>query len=166
MGMTFREAIAAVEVGLIRGDQLPDIATTGLLEGYESRWLAALAGESSRRYDSVECHRLWKAALDELGIQPPDHINGGRALVLAYARLVVDGELSPRLGAEMIVEVHAAVQSTDCDSRYVGDCLGASKIIGLFYEHDDCGFLDEATHGEIDSVVLDECRRLVGSPAS
>jgi hypothetical protein len=44
MGITFREAVAEVELGLISGDQLPDIATSGLLEGYESSALATLAG--------------------------------------------------------------------------------------------------------------------------
>ena len=61
MGMTFRERVAAASLGLIPPDQLSEVATCGLVEGYGSRSLAALAGQSA--YDAWEVDRLWSAAL-------------------------------------------------------------------------------------------------------
>ena len=68
MAITFREAVAEVELGLVSGDHLTDIATAGLLEGYESPALATLAGQFGEPYDPVQAERLWTAALDELHI--------------------------------------------------------------------------------------------------
>ena len=79
MGITFREAVAEVELGLVAGDQLSDIATAGLLEGYESPALVMLAGQFGEPYDPVEAERLWTMALGELNLP-----NEGR---LAAAKL-------------------------------------------------------------------------------
>ena len=68
MAITFRESVAEVELGLVSGDHLTDIATAGLLEGYESEALATLAGQFGEPYDPVQAERLWTAALDELHI--------------------------------------------------------------------------------------------------
>src|SRR4026209_297240 len=101
MGMTFREHLAAVTLGLVPGDQLAEIATRGLIEGYESSSLAALAGQSSSRYDSWEWRRLWDTALDDLGLPAPAPLEAAKVLVRACARMVVAGELTPRDGAAM-----------------------------------------------------------------
>jgi hypothetical protein len=165
MGMTLRESIDAVALGLIPGDQLPEIATTGLIEGYDCKSLAALAGESTAYYDPVECQRLWNAALLELGLEIPDQIGAARSLVRTYARLVTAGELTSRDGAAKIVVVHLAAYRSDRDLQFVGDSIGAARIIGLFYEHDDCGFLDEEAHEQIDADIRHECRALASGPA-
>src|SRR5687768_5259494 len=68
MGITFREAVAEVELGLVDADQLSDIATAGLLEGYESTALATLAGQFGEPFDPVDVERLWMMALSELDI--------------------------------------------------------------------------------------------------
>jgi hypothetical protein len=165
MGMTLRESIDAVALGLIPGDQLREIATTGLIEGYDCQSLAALAGESAAYYDPVECQRLWKAALGELGLEIPEPTDSARSLVRTYAGLVTAGELTPRQGAAKIVDVHRAAQRSGRDLQFVGDSIGAARIIGLFYDHDDCGFLDEAAHEQIDADIRDECRVLASGPA-
>jgi hypothetical protein len=165
MGLTFREAINAVALGLISGDQLPDVATTGLVEGYHCQSLAVLAGESTAHYDPVECHRLWGAALEELGLTMPDRLDAARSLVRTYARLISVGELTPRLGAARITDVHLRTQRSGCDMEFVGDCIGAAWIIGLFYAHDDCGFLDKAAHEQIDVEIRDHCRAIASEPA-
>ena len=164
MGMTFREHLAAVTLGLVPGDQLAEIATGGLTEGYDSSSLAALAGQSSSRYDSWEWRRLWDTALDDLGLPPPAPLEAARLLVRACARMVIAGELTPRDGAAMLVRVHQSIYEAASDSKYVGDSIGAGAIIGLFYEHDDCGFLDEASHRQIDREILDEFQRIFSGP--
>ena len=110
MGITFREAVAEVELGLIAGDQLPDIATAGLLEGYESSALATLAGQFGELLDPVEVEELWTTALEELNIPLEGSTAAARILVRAYARLVAEGELPPQLGASKIAGVHRIAQ--------------------------------------------------------
>ena len=161
MGMTFREQVAAVTLGLVPGDQLPEIATVGLIEGHESPSLAVLAGQSSSPYDPWEYRRLWETALDELGLSPPAPLDAAKVLVRAYARMVIVDELTARKGAAMIVHVVRSVHEAAPASKYVGDSIGAEAVIGLFYQHDDCGFLDEATHKQIDHEILNEFQRIV-----
>lgn len=163
MGMTFRERVAAASLGLIPRDQLPEVATCGLVEGYDSRSLTALAGQST--YDAWEVDRLWSAALDELGLRIPDRLEAAKSLVRTYARLVTVGEVSPRTGAARIVDVHMAVQQPGCDGDFVGSCIDSAQIVGLYYSHDDCGFLDRREHERIDLKIVEECRRLTSEPA-
>jgi hypothetical protein len=91
MNITFREAAAEVELGLVSGDQLPDIATSSLLEGYDSDALANLAGQFGEPYDPVEIDRLWSRAMQELALPSQQPLAAARILVRAYARLVVSG---------------------------------------------------------------------------
>ena len=99
MGITFREAVAEVELGLVTGDQLSDIATAGLLEGYESPALVTLAGQFGEPYDPVEVERLWTMALGELNIANEGRVAAAKVLVRAYARQVAERESPPQLGA-------------------------------------------------------------------
>jgi hypothetical protein len=163
MGITFREAVAEVELGLVSGDQLPDIAMAGLLEGYESPSLTALAARFGEPYDAIESERLWAGVLQELELPADGPQQAARILVRGYARLVADGELPPQLGASKIAGVHRlACQS--CQGREKGDCIGAAAIMRLFYSHDGRGYFNQAEHVPIDSALLEECRRLAALP--
>jgi hypothetical protein len=164
MGITFREAVAEVELGLVSDDQLPDIATAGLLEGYESTALAALAEQFGEPYDPVEIERLWSAALQDLNIPAEGRTAAGKLLVRAYARLVVEGELPPQLGASKIAGVHRVAGHASCDQRAVGDCIDAEGVIGLFYAHDGRGYRNKAEHDRIDAAIVEECKRLAELP--
>jgi hypothetical protein len=160
MAITFREAVAEVELGLVSGDQLPDIATAGLLEGYQSAALATLAGQFGEPYDPIDVERLWSRAMEELQLPVADRTAAARTLVRAYARMVSQGELPPRLGASKILGVHAVAGHAGCDRAHVGDCIDAARIIGLFYAHDDCGYRSSSGHADIDQAIACECRRL------
>ena len=169
MGITFREAVAEVELGLVASDQLPDIATSGLLEGYQSTALAALAGQFGEPFDAVEVERLWSAALQELNLPLEGPTAAAKVLVRAYARLVAEGELPPQLGASKIAGVHRIAQHPGCDATAPGDCIGAASIIRLFYTHDDRGYFKKAEHdcsdGQIiEAQLVEECRRIDGQP--
>src|SRR3954467_4801898 len=124
MGITFREAVAEVELGLVSADQLSDIATAGLLEGYESPSLAALAGRFGEPHDPIEVERLWTAAVAEWNLASDSRTAAAKLLVRAYARLVADGELPPQLGASKIAGVHRVTAHAGCDGRRSGDCIG------------------------------------------
>jgi len=163
LAITFREAVAEVELGLVTGDHLTDIATAGLLEGYESPALATLAGQFGEPYDPVEAERLWTAALDELHIPFEGTTAAAKLLVRAYARLVADGELPPQLGASKIAGLHRIVAHAGCDSERMGDCIGAGWVLALFFAHDGHGYPNTAERDRLNAAILDECRRLASS---
>ena len=163
MAITFREAVAEVELGLVSGDHLTDIATAGLLEGYDSPALATLAGQFGEPYDPVEAERLWTAALDELHIPFEGTTAAAKLLVRAYARLVADGELPPQLGASKIAGLHRIVAHPGCDSQRLGDCIGAGWVLALFFAQDGHGYPNAAERDRLNAAILDECRRLASS---
>jgi hypothetical protein len=166
MGITFREAVAEVELGLVSGDQLPEIAMAGLLEGYDSPSLAALAGRFGEPFDEIEVERLWALVIQELSLPIDCRQHSARILVRGYARLVVEGELPPQLGASKIAGVHSFACEASCHGAQVGDCIGAATIIKLFYCDDGRGYCHQAGHVPIESAILAECRRLAGLPAA
>lgn len=166
MGITFREAVAEVELGLVSDDQLPDIATAGLLEGYHSPALSALAGQFGEPFDPVEVERLWGTALQELQLPPEGRNEAAKIVVRAYARLVVEGEVPPQLGASKIAGVHRIVQHAGCDRRALGDCIDAANVIRLFYAQDSRGYFKQPAHESVDLHIVDECRRLAHLPAA
>jgi hypothetical protein len=159
MGITFREAIAEVELGLVAGDQLSDIATAGLLEGYESPALVALAGQFGEPYDPVEVERLWTAAVAELHIPVGGRNAAARLLVRAYARQVALGELPPQLGASKVAGLHRITKHGG-DERCAGHCIGAEGILALFYAHDGRGYLNPREFAGLDQAIVDECLRV------
>ena len=166
MGITFREAVAEVELGLLSTDQLPDVATSGLLEGYESAALAALAGQFGEMFDPVAIERLWTAALQELDISFETPTAAGRLLVRAYARQAVEAELPPQLAASKIAGVHHIVKHIGCDVRTEGDCIDAAGIMRLFYTHHGRGYGNRRDYDRIDTEILEECRRIADAAAT
>ena len=163
MGITFKEAVAEVELGLVSADQLADIATAGLLEGYESPALAALASQFGEPYDSVEAERLWSTALQELNIPFEGRMDAARTLVRAYARQVAEGEVPPQLGASKIAGLHRITSHPGCDANAIGDCIGAANVISLFYTHDGRGYLNATEYHRLSTAIVDECKRLADS---
>jgi hypothetical protein len=166
MGITFREAVAEVELGLVAGDQLSDIATAGLLEGYDSPALVMLAGLLGEPCDPVEAERLWTLALAELDLANEGPVAAAKVLVRAYARQVAEGELPPQLGASKISGLYRLTAQAGCSGRRAGGCLGAAGILALFYAHDGHGYLNPRESERIDKAIVDACRRLAaGQPA-
>ena len=161
MGITFREAVAEVELGLVAGDQLSDIATAGLLEGYESPALVTLRGPVRGAARSGRS----RAALDAgaRGTEPAERGTcrrgegagprlreaGCRGRAAAAARRQQDLRAAPVDGARR------------CDGRRAGDCIGAGGILALFYAHDGHGYyLNPRESERIDQAIMDECHRL------
>jgi hypothetical protein len=163
MAITFREAVAEVELGLVSGDHLTDIATAGLLEGYESPALATLAGQFGEPYDPVQAERLWTAALDELHIPFEGTTAAAKLLVRAYARLVADGEVPPQIGASKIAGLHRVVAHPGCDSQRLGDCIGAGRVLAYFFAHDGHGYLNATERDRLNAAIVEECQRLASS---
>ncbi len=162
MSMTFSEQLAAVLLGLITGDELPDIATTALVEEFDSPSLAALAGQSSTAYDPVENRRLWDKALAELGIPAPTVMDAAKCLVQAYARMVVRGEMKPLGAAAKVTHVVDGVYKASQQSGYVhvSDSIGVTMITYYHYEYGTCDLLDKT---EIDDKILSEFERIANN---
>jgi hypothetical protein len=163
MAITFREAVAEVELGLVSGPHLTDIATAGLLEGYESAALATLAGQFGEPYDPVRAEQLWTAALDELHIPFEGTTAAAKLLVRAYARLVADFELPPQLGASKIAGLHRVVAHPGCDGHRLGECIGAGRVLALFFAHDGHGYLNATERDRLNAAIVEECQRLASS---
>ncbi len=164
MRFSFWEAVAEVELGLVSSDQLPDVATAGLLEGYESPALTAVASQLGEPCDPIEIERLWSTALQELEIPLEGRLTAARIVARAYARLVAEGEIPPQLGASKIAGIHRITARPGCDAREVGDCLGAAAVIALFNANDARLYLNAAERARIDSAIVEACRRLAADP--
>ncbi len=163
MAITFREAVAEVVLGLVSPDHLTDIATAGLLEGYESPALATLAGQLGEPYDPVEAERLWNEALDELHIPFEGTTAAAKLLVRAYARQVADSELPPQLGASKIAGLHRIVAHPGCDRQTLGDCIGAGRVLALFFADSGHGYVIAAERDRLNTAIVEECQRLAST---
>lgn len=165
MSITFREAVAEVELGLVSSDQLPDVATAGLLEGYDSAALAAVASRFGEPCDPIELEQLWSVALQELEMATDDPLAAARVVVRAYARLVAEGEVPPQLGASKIAGVHRIAARPGCDAEQPGDCLGAAAVIALFNADDVRRYPNQAERARMERALVEACRQLAAPTA-
>lgn len=99
--------------GVLRSEELPDIATDALVRGWDSPSLRLLAGQDPA--DVRDSADLFERVLDELGIAllPPDEAVW--CLVRMTAQEIVDGEIEPASGANAIwtTGYHRVVDSGD-----------------------------------------------------
>lgn len=99
--------------GVLRVEELPDIATDALVRGWDRPSLRLLAGQDPA--DVRDSADLFKRVLDELGIAllPPDEAVW--CLVRMTAQEIVDGEIEPASGANAIwmTGYHRVVDSGD-----------------------------------------------------
>lgn len=164
--MTFDEAVAADTLGLLLPEELPAIATEALAAGVESSSLAALAGESPRAALPYQLHELFDQALRELNVARPEPVRAAELLREYYARRVVSGDISPRLGAQAIVQgVFERVADHLPSDGFLGEAFGIAPLVGLFLDYDlvEQGY---ATSDEIDAGVVEECRRILALPSA
>ncbi|MEV7120468.1 hypothetical protein [Kitasatospora griseola] len=89
-------------VGWIRPEQLPMAAAELLVDGHDSPALRELAGCSGRE-QSAELERLWRRALDELGVAEPEQEDAERWALRDVAARLASGEI------RSMCEVMAAV---------------------------------------------------------
>jgi hypothetical protein len=81
-------------------EALPDVAADALVRGLDSQSLRELAGASAS--DVRESQDLFWRALGELGIERPAADQARWWLVVAWARDIVEGRMSPFAGARLI----------------------------------------------------------------
>jgi hypothetical protein len=83
--------------GSLASEDLPEIATEALVRGLDSPALRILAGQS--RDDVRDSADLFRVALDELGIDPPDADSAQWHLARRTAGDIVAGRIRPARGA-------------------------------------------------------------------
>jgi hypothetical protein len=90
-----------------------------------------------------------------------DHALCHEILKRAYARRVVDGELSPREGARRILGLLHALEGELPKARnYVRDSFGIARLLGLYYELDDTAAHNPAVRRGIEGRIAEACSRL------
>jgi hypothetical protein len=97
---TLRLAIVRLSIGDMPAEELPNLAADALGRGIDSPSLRRLAG--TPRDDVREARDLFVEAMSELGVTLPPETDGRRALVLFWAREMVDGSLSPYQTSRLI----------------------------------------------------------------
>ena len=99
-------------------EDLPEIATDALVRGLDSPALRILAGQP--RGDVRESADLFRAALDELGIDLPDADSAQWHLVRRTARDIVAGRVTPADGASELFLAYFKVRDSGDLRIFVG----------------------------------------------
>ena len=86
-----------IALGWQPSEDLPEVATEALVDGYDSPALRHAAG--IRRQDVVEARDVFLVALDELGIAIPSEEEACWEHAREVAHAIVNGHISPRQGA-------------------------------------------------------------------
>jgi hypothetical protein len=105
-----RGAIAAWVLGLLVADDLPAIATTALVDGFDNSWLCQLAGLSSPRM--VDASELLQRGLEECGWTIPDKRLAALQYASCVSRLILARTIAPHEGADAIWRASIAVDDT------------------------------------------------------
>lgn len=104
--------------GSLPSEDLPEIATDALVRGLDSPALRILAGQP--RNDVRESADLFRAALDELGIDLPDPDSAHWHLARRAARDIVAGRVTPGDGASELFLAYLKVRDSGDLRIFVG----------------------------------------------
>jgi hypothetical protein len=96
--------------GELRSENLPGLATDALVRGLDSPALSELAGQDPR--DARTSADLFRATLDQLGIELPSYDQALWNLVMRTAREIVAGTTTPRAGANRIFRWASGVEKS------------------------------------------------------
>jgi len=99
--MTFVQKISAYTLGILTDKDLPDIAMTGLEEGYDSESLRILAGYISTD-NAFQLVDYFNASLKELMLTQPDRKTALINVIKGYSHNIVDRKVDPYLGFDRI----------------------------------------------------------------
>ena len=139
--------LAACElvVGDLALERLPALATDALVRGVESPTLGELAAQD--RSDVRESRDLFLRVLEELGVELPDPDRARWILVLETAHAIVDGELTPGVGAGNIAYWRL-------DIRDEGDLRIFAGLASILEDHpEDIAELDEQIVAEAGELL-------------
>jgi hypothetical protein len=98
-----RSIFLSEQLGLIPPHELPDVATSLLLLGYDSPSLRELAGLP--KGDRAEAAGMWQAVRQELGLPGEADEDAARFLLTYWARHVADGRIDVLEGSRLMLRV-------------------------------------------------------------
>jgi hypothetical protein len=134
--------------GELRSEDLPGLAADALVRGLDSPALSELAGQDPR--DARTSGDLFRATLDQLGIELPSYEQALWNLVRRTAREIVAGTTTPEAGANRIYLWAPTVEES-------GDL---QIFVRLACDFDD--FLDQ--HDQLDRQIVEEAAALLSRP--
>jgi hypothetical protein len=109
--MNFKQKISAFNLGFLTDRDMPEIALTGLEEGYDSESLIILAGltPNDNYFRMLE---YFKEALSELGLEQKDKLRSLIDVAYYYASQIITGKEDPYTGFDTL---NRLVRQTDFD---------------------------------------------------
>ncbi|MEJ2367729.1 MAG: hypothetical protein P8Z49_05125 [Acidobacteriota bacterium] len=107
--MDLFEIAAQWVLGSLPSDGLPALATRCMEDGMDSESLRRLAGLLPS--ETTDARRLFQRALTELKAPVLDIAEATRILTVKFSRQIVQGELTPEEGANMIMHLSFQVSS-------------------------------------------------------
>jgi hypothetical protein len=139
--MTFFQKLSAYSLGFITDKDLPDVAMTGLQEGYDSESLRILAGHNTKDNLFV-LNDYFRRALIELRVVLNDKKESLITVVAFYARNIVDKKVDTYLEFEKLNEIitktgfHCAdIGLNSCYAEYIS--IWEEKMDGLDFHTAD-----------------------------
>ena len=109
--MTLVQKISAYTLGLLTDKDLPDIAMTGLEEGYDSESLRILAGHHPTD-NAFQLFDYFKKSLSEIGLTQDNRKSSLINVIRHYAGEIINRQLDPYLGFD---EINKIVRVTEFD---------------------------------------------------
>ena len=139
--MNFKQYLGKHICGNLFESEYPEFAVSGLLEGYESKYLGILAA-MTKTDDTADLRKYFKWTIEDLNIELPKK----RDASLMYSSGIVDEILN---GQKDIIEGVDEIKNYAIDSynfrdetdKYLFDSIGFERAYGLYVEYYD--LLDE-----------------------
>jgi hypothetical protein len=128
--------LAKLEFGIIRMEQIPEVACRAPAAGFDNKWLRILAGLD--KADTVEISECLRRALSELDIQYPSKKESARELILVYTDQIINGQIDVELGLYYIVrDVYQNMQQETAGEHMAGELLGIHNFVSSYWQIDD-----------------------------
>ncbi len=147
--MDFNQSIEIYALGTLPVEDLPAAAVDALTAGYDSPSLFQLAGAEGADFDDIK--RLFRAALDELGLEMPAPIDAAYSAARRIAAGIVQGTVTPYAGAKQI-----------WTKIYTGfpQLAELRTFVGAASEYED----DLAHQEEYSRLIIEESKKLLSKP--
>jgi hypothetical protein len=135
--------LALYKLDLISSENMPDLATSALEQGYDSPSLRILAGLIPSLDSSWEINTYLEKALIELNISELSSSMACLILIRYYLQQIIDGDISPFEGLEKVIKniyYNSQFQTHKLElanENYRHNYLGIEIFYGLYYQYDD-----------------------------
>ncbi len=118
--MTFHQKLSAYTLGFLTDKELPDIAMTGLEEGYDAESLRILAGHTITD-NSFVLRDYFKSMVKELGLTLKERKEALISIIAFYAKNIVDKKTGTYTEFE---KLNQTINKTefDCDDMGLMPC--------------------------------------------